>query len=240
MRYIVYKIKNHLNKKIYIGCTSQPLERRFKQHLNQNRKKTYFTNAIRNYGASFFYIGILEELESEKEMFEREIHWISKYGSTNREVGYNTTNGGDRGPCLTGENHPLYGKPNPRTRLMGYAHRGRKLSAEHIEAIKRGNIGIVRSEETKNKIKNAIRNSVKRQNIPPEVGRKISAIKKGKRNFKNKLTLCVNNYKVYGSYQEAATATGVSVGNINMVVSGKTKHTKGFIFRRVTEEHLIF
>jgi hypothetical protein len=82
MCYIVYKITNIVNEKIYIGQTTETLEKRFKRHsgyqLNDN---TYLHRAMKKYGVDNFKIEEIERVKNQKELDEREYYWIHYYNS---------------------------------------------------------------------------------------------------------------------------------------------------------------
>lgn len=102
---LVYAIENTLNNKKYIGKTIISLERRMQQHLS--KMKTYQNHRLyedmRKYGIENFKTYILEEIENEKKLCDRERHWIKHYNATNLDFGYNSQSGGDKGFT----NHPL-------------------------------------------------------------------------------------------------------------------------------------
>jgi group I intron endonuclease len=95
---IVYKAENPVNKKVYIGKTTKTLERRKNLHLAKSRVQTYhFSLAIRKYGIDYFIWSIIEECETKTDLNNREVYWINKYNSNNKDIGYNMTKGGDGG-----------------------------------------------------------------------------------------------------------------------------------------------
>ena len=93
----IYKIKNKINGKIYIG-QSNNIERRWREHksrsLNKENKdcnmKIY--EAIKTYGLTNFELSIIEKCKKE-ELRDREIYWINYYNSMDFNFGYNTDNG---------------------------------------------------------------------------------------------------------------------------------------------------
>jgi len=97
LNFIVYKITNIINGKVYIGQTSKDIVNRFKQHCTKASKVPYLRNAIQKYGKSNFKIEQLgiTDIESEVDLLEQ--HYISVYKSTNHEFGYNISTGGDHG-----------------------------------------------------------------------------------------------------------------------------------------------
>lgn len=236
---IIYKITNQVNGKIYIGCTVAKLQRRWRQHVNVDRG--YSLNlAIRKYGADSFSQEIIETVDSLGKMFEREVYWIAFYKSNISGVGYNMTKGGEVPEPLIGEQHPNYGKPNPRWAAIGEARKGVPLKGEQLEKVRVSNVGRVRSDEYKNNMSKAMK--IRRANGEgyENAGDKISASKKGKPSGKRTLILCLNNNKVYDHYQDAAKKLGIPGSNISAVVNGKAKHSRRYVFKKVTEEHLIF
>lgn len=93
----IYVITNDINNKQYVGKTNEDIQKRFREHVLDSRKrrceKRPLYNAMRKYGVEHFHIEILEECSAE-EASNREIYWIDKlqtYGSG----GYNATKGGD-------------------------------------------------------------------------------------------------------------------------------------------------
>lgn len=102
----IYKTTNLINGKIYIG----------QKHSDKFLGNTYLGSgkelrkSIIKYGKSNFKVELIEEVETKELMDEREIYWISYYHSTNKEIGYNLSEGGNVNRTLVGENNPFYGK----------------------------------------------------------------------------------------------------------------------------------
>lgn len=90
----IYKITNNINGKIYVGKTEFCVEKRFKEHCNDSKRRKnekrplYF--AMKKYGIENFSIEILEETDNPS---EREIYRIKELNSF--KEGYNATTGGD-------------------------------------------------------------------------------------------------------------------------------------------------
>lgn len=104
--YKVYKIVNLINNKIYIGCTQETLECRWKRHLIKCNQKKYCTSllkAINKYGSDNFKIELIQKYDSRQAMLDGEIEWISYYNSYKSNNGYNETPGGDGGPTNLGK-----------------------------------------------------------------------------------------------------------------------------------------
>lgn len=88
MAFLVYKITNRINNKIYIGQTTETIEKRFKRHCGyQLQDNTYLHRAIKKYGADNFFIEQIDEANSQEELNEKEFYWIKYYQSDKQ--GYN-------------------------------------------------------------------------------------------------------------------------------------------------------
>lgn len=93
----IYKITNIVNNKIYIGQTVNKVEYRLQDHFHAAityKDKSILHSAMRKYGKESFIIEVIEECE-EKELSDKEKYWIAFYNSTNRNIGYNITIGGE-------------------------------------------------------------------------------------------------------------------------------------------------
>ena len=92
-KYIVYKHTSPSNK-IYIGITCQDVERRWRNGDGYKSQK-YFYRAIKKYGwDNFEHIVLYRNLE-ERQAKVLEIALIHYYDSTNPNLGYNLTEGGE-------------------------------------------------------------------------------------------------------------------------------------------------
>ena len=97
MNYI-YCITNIINNKKYVGKTTQSIEERFREHCKDSQRercnKRPLYDAMNKYGIENFQISLLEEVEDETLLSEKEIYWLKElntYGS----YGYNASKGGD-------------------------------------------------------------------------------------------------------------------------------------------------
>ena len=93
----IYKYTNLINGKSYIGQSVNIVKRRSNHENTNNRKleKSYFHRAIDKYGINNFSFEILEEC-SKDELNEKEIYYIKKYNTFDRNNGYNRTIGGEQ------------------------------------------------------------------------------------------------------------------------------------------------
>ena len=84
---IIYKTTNLINGKIYIG-----------QSINNDPKYlgsgVFLKNAIEKHGKENFLKEVIDVADSVDELNEKEIYWIEKYNSTDKNIGYNLCSGG--------------------------------------------------------------------------------------------------------------------------------------------------
>lgn len=95
--YLVYCLISH---KIYVGVTSQTLKERWKEHIYDALvvgKNYHFYKAIRKYGPESFEMSLIGETETREEALKAETLYILLFNSTDRNVGYNSTYGGQMG-----------------------------------------------------------------------------------------------------------------------------------------------
>lgn len=142
--YCVYKHISPSNK-IYIGITNN-VKKRWGSNGIGYKYNTYFYNAIKKYSWDNFKHEILYDNLTKEEACKKEKELIKEYNTTNRDVGYNISFGGEaffegkvhtqetkdkisnalKG-VNTGEKNFWYGKPSPK--------RGYKYPKEHNEKI---------------------------------------------------------------------------------------------------------
>ena len=95
----IYKMTNKVNGKIYIGLSVNIETRMYNHYRNAFYEKdveynSYLSRAIRKHGQENFSYEIIEEC-SISELTIRERYCISHYNSTDRNIGYNISSGGD-------------------------------------------------------------------------------------------------------------------------------------------------
>jgi group I intron endonuclease len=61
----IYIIRNKINDKVYIGKTDLDINKRFKEHIKDSRRrrceKRPLYSAMRKYGCEHFYVELIEE-----------------------------------------------------------------------------------------------------------------------------------------------------------------------------------
>lgn len=101
----IYKIKNNINEKIYVGQTTKTLDFRKKEHIRASRytgyKNSIIYQAIRKYGIENFTFELVEECENIL-LNNKEIFYIEQF-KTISPYGYNMTEGGEANPTTSWE-----------------------------------------------------------------------------------------------------------------------------------------
>lgn len=177
MIYKIYLIKNLINSKKYVGITKFTLEERFIQH---SRRGFLLTKAIKKYGKDKFSIELIEETGSSEEAYKLEQHYV-KFHNSKAPYGYNLTDGGDGlyGVIISEEDRKRRSKvmkrlhKEKRTGMHEKKHTEetkQKMSAASKGKEKPWLVGTKRSEETKEKIRQANMRRV----VSEETKRKIS------------------------------------------------------------------
>jgi group I intron endonuclease len=95
---LIYRVKNVLNNKVYIGKWNHPtVDQRWRLHKSAVKRGSsyYFHRALRKYGFDAFQIEVIDKADSPTRLSELEIAYIALYQSNDPEKGYNMTSGGE-------------------------------------------------------------------------------------------------------------------------------------------------
>ena len=130
MHTIPKEISGHDNDKSYIGITSQDVSKRWQNNGNGYRRQQVFYNAIQKYGWDNIKHTLILDNLTHKEACEMERKLIKNYNTTNREFGYNLTEGGEGS---LGYTHSEEVKMKMRCRTSWC--KGKKLSPEICQKI---------------------------------------------------------------------------------------------------------
>lgn len=156
----IYKIKNKINGKMYIG-QSVDIKKRWGEHKSLSKTNdNHLYSAFRKYGLDNFEFSIICEVP-ENVLDDYEISYIKYYDTTDRTKGYNKKTGGANG-------------------------RHSEETKNKMSNTKKGKPGKTPSEETKRKlsIANKGKPSPKKgkpgKTLSEETKRKLSVAKKGK------------------------------------------------------------
>lgn len=177
----IYKLTCVNNGKIYIGKAINIAERMSKHKFygKQEKRRSFFENAIHIYGWHSFNIDILEVFKDfdknnedhNTELLNKEAYYIKLFNSTDRNVGYNicSYSNDNTGYTWTEEKKEMVriANLNKPKRVLGPCSEERKekirraklgkkrvpLSEEHKKKISLSNIGRTVSEETRQKMR---------------------------------------------------------------------------------------
>ena len=214
---VVYRARNLVNGKCYIGYTARGLAARKYQHLWVARKNggRHFHHAIRKYGPENFVFDILGEFGDDEELAKvYEIEAIAAY-----KPEYNLSYGGEGG-ALHESARKKIGEANSRRVItdeirknIGDAQRGKKRSAETVEKLRAAGLGRKHSAETLQKM-----SEVQRGHPTSDEARKKMSIARQKRESPSK-----------GKKWSAEARHRASLAR-----RGKPAHNKGV---KLTDEH---
>ena len=214
--YTVYQHKNKINGKRYFGITSRKPEERWGCNGRNYKSSPHFYSAIQKYGwDNFEHLILFEELTKE-EACSKEKELIKQYDATNRDLGYNSTTGGETftmseesklkmSKSMMGNKNGL-GKPCSfeKAKKISDAQKGRKLTEEH---------------------KQKLSNSAKQRHVPCSDSKR-EVLRKSHPNMKK--VYCSETNTIYASVQECARQLGLWATLVSKVCTGKLKSTGGY------------
>ena len=118
----IYVIINNINDKTYVGQTRTTVEKRWYQHRKASKalkNKVVLYNAMRKYGVENFIQEIIEECD-DSIVNDREKFWIKQYNSTDKNIGYNKSFGGEGGDTWTLNDHKKETSEKLSMKLKGH------------------------------------------------------------------------------------------------------------------------
>ena len=220
-KFVVYKHTSP-NEKVYIGITSQKLNRRFRDGKGYYNNK-HFYNAIKKYGWDNFSHEVLFDNLTEEEAKLMEQFYIALYDSFKN--GYNRTLGGEGllGYTPTEEtriklrNANIGKKPSPETikkRIESLKNAWKDPnslfnSKEFRDKMSKINKGKTFSEDTINKMRQS---ALKRDN-------------KGEKHPKSKKVICITTNKIFDCGREASKFYNINPSGITYCCQGNEKYT---------------
>jgi group I intron endonuclease len=122
---IIYKIRNKINGKIYIGQTIRFLNSRIAEHMEA---KTHIGFALRKYGIESFEIKVIGIAGLKEVANEKEKYWIKELNCKHPN-GYNLTDGGE-GCCGRIQTQE---EKNKRSIIMTGKNKGKTYSTKGIK-----------------------------------------------------------------------------------------------------------
>lgn len=162
----IYRITNITNGKFYIGQTKYPIRKRFNDHVAAAKSNStyHLHRAIRKYGAENFTVELVESLQNQSQLNERERYWIATLTPQ-----YNMTSGGEgsdywKGKSFSEEHRRKIGE-------AGKQWQRSPMSDTQKQQLREANLGKKASNDTKLKM------SITRKGVPhsPEHRAKLAA-----------------------------------------------------------------
>jgi len=237
---IIYQHINRVNGKSYVGFTpitidpnlvienednhaQRLMSARWKSHCRSSNcgSNLVFHCAIRKHGEDAFDHRILEKCTTLEEVRLREQYWIAELHTVVNEHGYNMTLGGDG------------------VRGKGVWHHTEKAK----KAISEGNKDKIRSQETRNRIRDSVKRIMTPESISlisertkaalaiPANRARVEANNYAKRRKRiQQLTLSGEFVALFSSATEASRETGVNKGNLCACARGLFEQAGGFVW----------
>lgn len=239
---LVYILTNSINNKKYIGKTKGSLAARMASHKSEARKekpKQRVHRAIKKYGWENFTVGVLENnIDSLENLNKKEMFYIGSHNTTDPNIGYNFTIGGDGGSGTFGDKNPAFGKKRPDLSERNSKNAGKTLEEIHgtekalkiKNAMSVGGLGRKLSEASKIKCseskKEAWKNGIYDS---PEIQAKFTC-GKGKPSKRRRSVYSPELNMTFESVTSAALFIKTSPGNVCSVLKQNLKHIKGYTF----------
>jgi hypothetical protein len=226
---VIYKSTNLINGKIYVGQDT-------KNNPNYLGSGRILKFALKKYGIENFKKEILEECSTLDELNELEKYWIKKLNSTNKDIGYNVSFGGQTGwykglkhteetkkqysltrkDKLIGDKNGMYGKQHTED--------SKKKMSKPQFGDKNGMYGKKQTEETKKKMSESLsgeKNSFFGKQHTEDSKKKMSESAKKRKTNPNSKKVSVNGL-VFNSASEAARFFNLSTSTISYRCREKT------------------
>jgi group I intron endonuclease len=151
---IVYRARNKINRKCYVGQTTKILKERRREHLSilQSKEGRYFQHALYFYGPENFEWETIKVCNSKEELDYWEVYYIDLCNSFWTDFGYNLTRGGDG--------------------MHGYHHT--KETLKKISESLKGKPSYERTEEIRKQLSEIHKEICKNQILTPEYHKRLS------------------------------------------------------------------
>ncbi len=205
----IYKIRNKIDNKIYVGQTIGDLETRWKGHLKKRSNCRYLKSAINKYGVDNFEFKLVC-ITFDNNLDDMEIKYIEQYNCLVPN-GYNLRLGGNSG------------RHNAETKQK-ISETLKKRYDNDIIRLNNPRIGKPLSEITKKKLSEAHKGKKPSQE---SINKSIVSRRKNKT---IQFDMEGNRLNSFDSCKEAAEYIGTTKTNICQCCNGKTKTAKGFVW----------
>lgn len=221
--YIIYKLWNEINIKLYIGQTANLAKRARGGEGYKGCRHLY--HAIKKYGWNVFHYEILAICETQEEANELEIYYINLYDTTNPDKGYNISLGGavratneETKKKISNSVKELWKDPNYAVNIIekrkqAWTEESREKQRQQIQKMREETDFQQRAQEGYKKWYN---------NLSEEERYKLSEKRAQKRRRK---VICLTTNEIFNSMREACDKYHLDNGALTRVCQGKTKHT---------------
>ena len=206
----IYKIRNKIDNKIYVGQTIQDVEARWKDHLKKGSNCRYLKSAINKYGLDNFEFKLVC-ITFDNQLDDMEIKYIEQYNSLVPN-GYNLRLGGNSG------RHNAETKQKISESLKNRYKNG-------LICLNKHRLGKPLSEITKKKISESLKGQHRSQET---INKWIISRRKNKI---IQFDMEGNRLNSFNSCKEAAEYIGTSKSSICNCCNGKIKTAKGYILK---------
>lgn len=216
------------NGKIYVGCTSQSLNRRWRNGDGYVRNTAFYAD-IQKYGWENIRHVVLYKIEDEEQAKREETRLISEYKSSNPMFGYNISDGdyaesrvaestrrllSEKGQGrFAGETNPNYGRKHTDEERKVMSEKARLYFQTHDNP----NKGRKRTAEERKKQSESRKNSP----VAQEAIARLNA-------SKAKKVMCLETGRIYASAREVQRVEGFRAGNIGSACRGLYEKAYGY------------
>ncbi len=212
--YVIYKVTNKINGRIYIGKTNNFEKRKIEHTKYDIDNHLYFHKALKKYGEENFTWEIIDSADTLEEINALEKHYIETF-NTYKPNGYNMTKGGDGGSmwnarpvvCLTlkGKFVKRYDSAGEAERIDGFCNSDVLLSCKNEFRTCKNHIFMFEDEYKK------------------YGARKYEKPDHNLRRHKSVIQFDMEGYvlNIYGSVQEASDISGVRRSSISSCLRKK-------------------
>ena len=211
----IYKIKNKIDSKTYIGQTTQDLESRWKAHLEKRNNCRYLKYALKKYGVDNFEFKLVC-ITFDNQLDDMEIKYIEQYNSL-APNGYNIRLGGNSGRHHADTKKKI--SDTLKTRYQNVFYRAK---------IPKPQLGIPHNEITKKKISDTLKG---RKLSQTAIDKRVMTTRLNRNRKIIQLDIHGNRLNKFDSCKEAGEYVGTSKSNISACCHGRGKTSKGYIWK---------
>lgn len=216
---IIYRAKNLVNNKSYIGQTIHSLAKRKLNHYSDSSSCVYFHRALKKYKEEDWEWTIIDTAESQAELDQKERYWIEYYHSFGE--GYNLTSGGQgsRDVAITEEHKRRTRETMLRVKNNNYKNYNKPIS-KMVRCLETGQVFPSMSAASRamnipyNKIQKACNNE---NNVADNYHWEVLTDEESMQYLPNAF-VCVELNKIYVSFKQARKEDRFHEGNLNLVM----------------------